>query len=146
MKVIDHFHELDDCTLPIVTSGTFDGVHSGHFKILNGLVKQAQDRGGESVVITYWPHPRFVLGMGSSSLKLLSTFDEKVKLMSDIEVRINIPPTRNKLPSNKASILVSKRSPITPTGIIEMIIFKINCVESFHLNFNNPSINEKISL
>ena len=51
MKVIDHFQELDDCTFPIVTSGTFDGVHSGHFKILNGLVKQALDCGGESVVI-----------------------------------------------------------------------------------------------
>ena len=86
MKVIDHFHELDDCTLPIVTSGTFDGVHSGHFKILRGLVRQARDRGGESVVITYWPHPRFVLGMGSSSLKLLTTFDEKVKLLGDIGI------------------------------------------------------------
>ena len=86
MKVIDHFHELDDCTLPIVTSGTFDGVHSGHLKILSGLVRQARDRGGESVVITYWPHPRFVLGMGSSSLKLLSTFDEKVRLLSDIGI------------------------------------------------------------
>ena len=86
MKVIDHFQELGDCTFPIVTSGTFDGVHSGHFKILNGLVQQARDRGGESLVITYWPHPRFVLGMGSSSLRLLSTFDEKVKLLSDIGI------------------------------------------------------------
>jgi riboflavin kinase/FMN adenylyltransferase len=38
------------------------------------------------VVITYWPHPRFVLGKGSSSLKLLSTFGEKVKLLSDIGI------------------------------------------------------------
>ena len=86
MKVIDHFQELNTCILPIVTSGTFDGVHSGHLKILSGLVQQAQTRGGESVVITYWPHPRFVLGKGSSSLKLLSTFEEKVKLLSDIGI------------------------------------------------------------
>ena len=86
MKVIDHFKELDACILPIVTSGIFDGVHSGHLKILSGLVQQAQTRGGESVVITYWPHPRFVLGKGSSSLKLLSTFEEKVKLLSDIGI------------------------------------------------------------
>ena len=86
MKVIDHFQELDPCISPVVTSGTFDGVHSGHLKILGGLVQQAQARGGESVVITYWPHPRFVLGKGSSSLKLLSTFEEKVKLLSDIGI------------------------------------------------------------
>ena len=50
------------------------------------MVQQAQARRGESVVITYWPHPRFVLGKGSSSLKLLSTFEEKVKLLSDIGI------------------------------------------------------------
>ena len=86
MKVIDHFQELDACISPVVTSGTFDGVHSGHLKILGDLVQQAQARRGESVVITYWPHPRFVLGKGSSSLKLLSTFEEKVKLLSDIGI------------------------------------------------------------
>ncbi len=86
MKVIDHFQELDTCTFPIVTNGIFDGVHSGHMKILSDLVQQAQTRGGESVVITYWPHPGFVLGKGSSSLKLLSTFEEKVKLLSDIGI------------------------------------------------------------
>ncbi|MDC1516233.1 riboflavin biosynthesis protein RibF, partial [Cyclobacteriaceae bacterium] len=83
MKVIDHFKELDSSVFPIVTSGTFDGVHSGHLKILEGLVHQARAHGGESIVITYWPHPRFVLGKGSSSLKLLSTFEEKVKLLNE---------------------------------------------------------------
>ena len=86
MKVIDHFKELESSVFPMVTSGTFDGVHSGHLKILEGLVHQARAHGGESVVITYWPHPRFVLGKGSSSLKLLSTFEEKVKLLSDIGI------------------------------------------------------------
>ena len=86
MKVIDHFKELDSSVFPIVTSGTFDGVHSGHLKILEGLVHQARAHGGESVVITYWPHPRFVLCKGSSSLKLLSTFEEKVKLLNEIGI------------------------------------------------------------
>ena len=41
----------------IVTSGTFDGVHIGHQKILNGISEQAKDCGGKSVVLTFWPHP-----------------------------------------------------------------------------------------
>ncbi|NQW27942.1 MAG: bifunctional riboflavin kinase/FAD synthetase [Flammeovirgaceae bacterium] len=86
MKVIDHFEELGELKWPVVTSGTFDGVHSGHLKILEGLVSQAKLNGGESVVITYWPHPKFILGKGTSTLKLLSTFDEKVALMDKIGV------------------------------------------------------------
>ena len=45
----------------VVTSGTFDGVHLGHQKILSRLREAAQASGGETVVITFWPHPRMAV-------------------------------------------------------------------------------------
>ena len=58
------YHGIDDfSTLPfaVVTSGTFDGVHLGHQKILSRLHEIARQHNGETVVITFWPHPRLVL-------------------------------------------------------------------------------------
>ena len=56
----------------VVTSGTFDGVHLGHQKILSRLTEVAQNSGGESVLITYWHQPRKVVSNDSLDLKLLS--------------------------------------------------------------------------
>jgi riboflavin kinase/FMN adenylyltransferase len=64
----------------IVTAGTFDGVHLGHQKILNRLHETARKTNRESVVITYHPHPRIVLGK-DKDLKLLTTLDEKITLL-----------------------------------------------------------------
>jgi len=66
---------------PVVTSGTFDGVHIGHQKILRRLKELARDVNGETVVLTFWPHPRLVLNGDENSLKLLNTFDEKAALL-----------------------------------------------------------------
>ncbi|MFY0687072.1 MAG: bifunctional riboflavin kinase/FAD synthetase [Cyclobacteriaceae bacterium] len=82
MKIIENLTSISFKNA-IVTSGTFDGVHFGHKKILDNLVNQAQSLGGESVVMTYWPHPRFVLGKDAGMLKLLNTFDEKARLLED---------------------------------------------------------------
>ncbi|MBO9641458.1 MAG: adenylyltransferase/cytidyltransferase family protein, partial [Siphonobacter aquaeclarae] len=67
----------------VVTSGTFDGVHLGHQKILSRLIESARQLNGQSVVITFWPHPRMVVSTDSSDLKLLSTLDEKIELLAD---------------------------------------------------------------
>ncbi len=95
MKVIEQLSDLDDLKFPIVTSGTFDGVHYGHRQILERLVQDAGKFGGESVVLTYWPHPRFVLG--NKDLKLLSTIDEKIELLDEcgIDYLIKIRFTRD---------------------------------------------------
>lgn len=81
----------------VVTSGTFDGVHVGHQKILGRLKELARETGGESVVVTFWPHPRFVLHPEDSSLKLLSTFEEKAALFDALGVDhlVRIPFTRS---------------------------------------------------
>ena len=65
----------------VVTSGTFDGVHVGHQKILARLTEVAQQANGESVVITFWPHPRLVLFPDQKDLRLLSSLDEKADLL-----------------------------------------------------------------
>lgn len=80
----------------VVTSGTFDGVHLGHQKILNRLKEVAARNGGETVVITYWPHPRLVLHPDDQTLKLLNTFEEKADLLKQqgIQHLVRIPFTK----------------------------------------------------
>src|SRR6185369_1748348 len=80
----------------VVTSGTFDGVHLGHQTILSRLKEIAEKNRGETVVITFWPHPRFILRPDDSSLKLLNTFEEKAELLKEqgIQHLIRIPFTK----------------------------------------------------
>lgn len=61
----------------IATTGFFDGVHTGHRLVIQRLVSEAHARGDESLVITFWPHPRTVLQDGARELRLLSTPEEK---------------------------------------------------------------------
>lgn len=65
----------------VVTSGTFDGVHIGHQKILSRLKEIALENAGETVLITFFPHPRLVLSKGKSEIKLLTTLEEKIQLL-----------------------------------------------------------------
>lgn len=93
------YHGIDDFTqlqYAVVTSGTFDGVHVGHQKIFARLREIASRNFGETVVITYWPHPRLVLHPEDDSLKLLNTFEEKAELLKDqgIQHLIRIPFTK----------------------------------------------------
>ena len=66
---------------PVVTVGTFDGVHKGHTQILNKLIREAESIGGESVVFTLYPHPRKILFPEEREIFLLSTLDEKIELL-----------------------------------------------------------------
>ncbi len=80
MKVYRGLEKFKRLPNAVVTSGTFDGVHIGHQKILARLKKIAEATSGETVLITYWPHPRLVLS-NDSSIKLITTFEEKIKLL-----------------------------------------------------------------
>ena len=66
---------------PVVTIGIFDGVHMGHRFILNQLKAQAESHGGETVVVTLWPHPRIVLNKELYEFKLLHSLQEKIMEM-----------------------------------------------------------------
>ena len=64
----------------VVTSGTFDGVHKGHQHILNQLIESAKEINGESVLITFWPHPRLVINP-DSDIKLITELEERLHLI-----------------------------------------------------------------
>ena len=66
---------------PVVTMGIFDGVHRGHAVIIERLITRAAELNGESVIITFDPHPRLVLEYGSKNISFLSTQEEKVTLL-----------------------------------------------------------------
>jgi riboflavin kinase/FMN adenylyltransferase len=66
----------------VVTIGTFDGVHRGHKKIINNLIVKAQLDGLESVILTFFPHPRMVLQQ-DSDIKLLNTIEERTEILKE---------------------------------------------------------------
>jgi len=82
---------------PVVTLGIFDGVHRGHMVLLETLVSRAKDVTGESVVITFTPHPRQVLDKNFKDLSFLTTTEEKMVLLekANIDHLILVEFTRN---------------------------------------------------
>ncbi|MHB8259547.1 MAG: bifunctional riboflavin kinase/FAD synthetase [Bacteroidia bacterium] len=81
MKVYHSLQELTEITNPIVTIGTFDGVHQGHKQIINRLNKAKKELNGESFVFTFHPHPRQVMFLNQSNIKLLTLTNEKLDLL-----------------------------------------------------------------
>lgn len=96
MKIYEGIEHLEKISNPVVTIGTFDGVHLGHQKILKRIRTLADGTGGETVLITFWPHPRLVLYPHEHNLRLLSTFEEKAKLLKTygIDHLVTIPFTK----------------------------------------------------
>ncbi len=80
MKVYYSLEDFSRLPSAVVTTGTFDGVHRGHKKILNRLNDVAQQNGGESVLLTFFPHPRMVL-QPDMELKMLNSQAEKIELL-----------------------------------------------------------------
>ena len=77
----------------VIATGFFDGVHLGHRFVIEQLVKAARDRGDESMIVTFWPHPRNVLQDDARNLRLLNSLKEKEQLLRSIGVdRIEVLP------------------------------------------------------
>jgi riboflavin kinase/FMN adenylyltransferase len=84
--IIHEGYENLNIISPVVTLGIFDGVHRGHMALLSCLVSRAREMGGESVVITFSPHPRLVLEQNNISLSFLTTMEEKKVLLKNANV------------------------------------------------------------
>ena len=96
MKIYNSIEEFSRVPNAVVTSGTFDGVHLGHKKVIKRITKIANQSEGDSVIITFWPHPRLVLFPDQKDLKLLNTFEEKAALLEGEGIRhlLKIPFTK----------------------------------------------------
>ncbi|HEX9150457.1 MAG TPA: bifunctional riboflavin kinase/FAD synthetase [Flavobacterium sp.] len=85
MKIFHSINDFSSTKKTILTLGTFDGVHIGHKKILEKLIQKSKNENYESLVLTFFPHPRMVL-QEHSDIKLLNTIDEKIDLLEQIGI------------------------------------------------------------
>lgn len=80
MQVFNSIKDLTKNKNTILTLGTFDGIHPGHLKIIDKLVGCSKEKGCRNAVLTFYPHPRTVLG-NDKTIKMLTTQEEKIKLL-----------------------------------------------------------------
>ncbi len=86
MQVHYNIEELPDFRNAVITIGTFDGVHMGHRQVLDRLKTEATANNGESVVITFHPHPRKVISSTILGIRLINTLDEKIELLRQLHI------------------------------------------------------------
>lgn len=86
MKIYRNINDFVGVENAIVTIGTFDGVHLGHQAILKKMIDDARAINGETVVVTFFPHPRIVLHIDSSSLRFISNQDKKIQRLEQIGI------------------------------------------------------------
>lgn len=105
MKIYNNLSDFKKLDNAIVTIGTFDGVHFGHQKIIKQLVQKAKTDHGESVILTFFPHPRMIIDPENQDLKMINTINEKAEILKGLGVDhlIITPFTRdfsNQLPED----------------------------------------------
>ena len=86
MRVFRDLHHLPAFRNAVITIGTFDGVHKGHQKLISRINDLSAQIGGESIIVTFHPHPRLVINPDDTTLKLLNTIEEKIKLLGEYGV------------------------------------------------------------
>ena len=86
MKVYRNTDQLPPFKNAVITIGTFDGVHEGHRKIIEHLKQEAKKIDGESVIITFHPHPRKVVSSAILGIRLINTLEEKVELLEKVGI------------------------------------------------------------
>jgi riboflavin kinase/FMN adenylyltransferase len=82
-KDIDHLPSFRNA---VVTIGTFDGVHQGHRQIIDEMLKKAKSVDGETVIITFHPHPRKVVSSTILGIRLINTLEERIQLLAELGI------------------------------------------------------------
>ena len=83
MKIYNCIKDFKPVNNPVVTIGTYDGVHRGHQAIFDKMKSEAHKIDGETIVITFFPHPRIVLGLDSSKLRFINTQEKKINRIEE---------------------------------------------------------------
>jgi len=83
MRIIKDLREIERDEKTVITLGTFDGIHLGHQRIFDAVIKKSRQLGGRNFLITFDPHPRKVIP-GRNDVKLLSTLEEKITILENI--------------------------------------------------------------
>ena len=86
MKVYRSINEIPTIENPVLTLGTYDGVHLGHQEIISFLKKNAEAIGGETVIFTFHPHPRMVLHPDDHGMKLIQSIDERIRKLEQFGI------------------------------------------------------------
>jgi riboflavin kinase/FMN adenylyltransferase len=86
MKVYRDIDQLPPFKNAVITIGTFDGVHEGHRKIIEHLKQEAEKINGETVIITFHPHPRKVVSSAILGIRLINTLEEKIELLDKMGI------------------------------------------------------------
>lgn len=86
MKIYHQLSDFKKLEKAVVTIGTFDGVHFGHQKIIKRLIELAKSTGGESVILTFFPHPRMIIDPENQDLKMINTVNEKAEILAKLGV------------------------------------------------------------
>lgn len=86
MKIYNHIDDFTKISNAVVTIGTFDGVHIGHQKIITRLLEVARQKKGETVILTFFPHPRMILHPEDHEIKLISTMSEKAERLEKLGI------------------------------------------------------------
>lgn len=86
MTRLEYLDETKRYPSTVLTVGTFDGVHEGHKQLIRTVVEKANMRGDQSVIVTFDPHPREIINPGSQGIKLLTTLEERRRIMSELGV------------------------------------------------------------
>lgn len=113
MEIYYNLNNYTSTKKAFVTLGTFDGLHTGHQKVLKNLVAKAHQNNAEAVLLTFFPHPRMVL-QKEIDIKLINTLDERIQLLKNIGLDVLIVQEFNTKFSNQTAynfvknILVSK--------------------------------------
>ncbi len=136
MKVYQSLAEFNTLNCAVATTGTFDGVHLGHKKILSQLVQTAHKVGGESVLLTFSPHPRLVL-QPDIELQLLTSLEEKIGLLEQTGIDHLIIHPFTKEFSRTPSLEFVREILVNQLGVKQLVIgydhhFGRNREGSFH--------------
>ena len=96
MKVYFELTDLPAFQHSVITIGSFDGVHNGHRRIITTMCELAHQYDSETIVITFYPHPRSVVDSAGFSLKLLTTLKEKIRCLENtgIDHLVIVPFTK----------------------------------------------------